>query len=79
LWKPCRRAWLPGQGRNGLGDNFRRERTDRVNTQDFTVFGIGHDLDEAFVLAENCCLAIGEKWEFADFDIEASFPRLFLR
>ena len=46
------------QRRDRLGDDFRRERADRVDAENFAVLRFGDDFDEAVVLSREsspCC------------------------
>src|SRR5579863_5039925 len=64
---------------NRLGDDFRGERPNRMDSENFAVFGVRDNLDETFMLAEDSGLAISEKWELAGFDFVASLTSLLFR
>src|SRR6185437_9892469 len=60
-------------------DDFRRERSDRVYTENFAVFRLRNHLDEAFMTAEDTGLAIAKEWELAGLDFVASIASLLFR
>src|SRR5580704_18813041 len=59
-----------------LGDNFCRERPDRVYAKDLAVFFLSHHLDETLVLAKDGCLTVADERELTGLHLEASLARL---
>ena len=65
------RGALHFQRQNRLGDQLGRIRPDDVDAQDFSVLRIGHDLDEAFVLADDAGARVGGERELANLYLVA--------
>src|SRR5215831_3508921 len=65
--------------RDGFGDEFSGLWTNDVNTEDFAVFGIGDNLDEAVVTAHNRGLGVAGEGELANLDFETALFGLGFR
>src|SRR5262245_12127985 len=61
---------------NRLGEQFERVRSDDVDAQDFPELLVGHDLDEAVMLAEDARAAVAHEREPADLNLAAGGARL---
>ena len=62
-----------------FGDEFCGLRADDVHTEDFAILGIGNDLDEAVVTADDAGLGISRKRKLADLDLDCPSPWPALR
>src|SRR6266581_1136998 len=66
------------QGGYGLGQNFRRQRSDHVHAQYFAGRVVRHYFDETIVMVEYGGLAIGQERKLAGLHRIAGVARLFL-
>src|SRR5215471_17141746 len=57
-------------------ENFRGQRADDVNAENFSVLLLGNDLDEAAVIAENGGLAVSHERKLADLNSITRVTRL---
>ena len=60
--------------RHSFRDKFRGAQTDNLRSQQSVCFWVGQDFYEPLALVVGQRSAVGDKWEFADFD---GYPFLF--
>ena len=58
---------------DGFGDQFCGLRADDVDAENLAVVGVGDNLDEAFVLADDAGARVRSEGELADFDVVSGF------
>src|SRR5271154_7627468 len=65
--------------RGGLRQDFRGQRADDVNAQNFAKSFVGNDFNEATVISQDGGLAVTEEWKLASLDLVAGGDGFFFR